>query len=147
MKRALLVLAVLLVSLATSVTVVQQDEVAGVRRWGAALAEPWGPGLRWGCAGGLARVEVADGMLRAVQEQADRQGLGVSVRAIRLGRVTPPVAVAPAFADAARARSDRRQAVTGAQEYRDRALADAQGQVRETADRASGRFDRDVQVA
>ncbi|MDR3636709.1 MAG: SPFH domain-containing protein, partial [Isosphaeraceae bacterium] len=39
----------------------------------------------------VGRAEVADGMLRAVQEQADRQGLGVSVRAVRLGRVAPPV--------------------------------------------------------
>ena len=55
--------------------------------------------------------------------------------------------MAPAFADAARARSDRRQAVTRAEEYRDRARADARGQAREIADRAAGRFDRLVQVA
>ncbi|MDR3637012.1 MAG: hypothetical protein P4L84_24625, partial [Isosphaeraceae bacterium] len=54
---------------------------------------------------------------------------------------------APAFADAARARSDRRQAVTRAEEFRDRALADAKGQSREIADRAAGRFEQDVQAA
>ena len=86
-------------------------------------------------------------MLRAIQERADLQGLGVSIRAVRLGRVAPPVPVAPAFADAARARSDRRQAVTRAEEYRDRAQADARGQAREIADRAAGQFDRLVQVA
>jgi membrane protease subunit HflK len=93
------------------------------------------------------RAEVADRMLRAIRAQADAQGLGVSIRAVRLGRVAPPVPVAPAFADAARARSDRRQVVTQAEEYRDRALADARGQTREIADRASARFDRSVQVA
>ena len=93
------------------------------------------------------RAEVAERMLRAVQERADLQGLGVSIRAVRLGRVAPPVPVAPAFADAARARSDRRQAVTRAEEYRDRAQADARGQAREIADRAAGQFDRLVQGA
>jgi membrane protease subunit HflK len=228
--------------LATGVTVVQQDELAVVRRLGAVLRETWGPGLHWGLPRGFDRVErikpgqtrtltvgardpqaaplasapnpetddfltgdlnlvtaqaivqyrvldpvaflfaarsvdatlaavaesaltralagrsiddvlttgraeVADGMLRTIQDRADLQGLGVSIRAVRLGRVAPPVPVAPAFADAARARSDRRQAVTRAEEYRDRALADARGQAREIADRAAGRFDRLVQGA
>ncbi len=93
------------------------------------------------------RAEVADAVVRAVQERADRQGLGVSIRAVRLGRIAPPVAVAPAFADAARARSDLRQAVTKAEEYAERAEADAVGQAREIADRAAGQFDRSVQVA
>jgi membrane protease subunit HflK len=66
---------------------------------------------------------------------------------VRLGRVAPPVPVAPAFADAARARSDRRQAVTRAEEYRDRAMADARSQAREVADRAAGQFDRVVHGA
>jgi membrane protease subunit HflK len=95
----------------------------------------------------VGRAEAAERVRRAVQQQADRQGLGVSVRAVRLGRVAPPVAVAPAFADAARARSDRRQAVTAAEEFRDRALADAKGRAREIEDRAAGRFEQDVQVA
>src|SRR5262249_62048467 len=56
------------------------------------------------------RAEVADWLRRRVQDLADAQGLGVSVRAVRLGRVAPPAPVAPAFADAARARSDKRQA-------------------------------------
>jgi membrane protease subunit HflK len=93
------------------------------------------------------RAEVAEKMLRTIQERADVQGLGISIRAVRLGRVAPPVPVAPAFADAARARSDRNQAVTRAQEYRDRARADARGQAREIADRAAGQFDRLVQGA
>src|SRR6185312_6336333 len=79
--------------------------------------------------------------------RADGLGLGVSIRAVRLGRVAPPVPVAPAFADAARARSDLRQAVTRAEEYAERARADAEGQAREIADRAAARFDRLVQVA
>jgi membrane protease subunit HflK len=228
--------------LASGITVVQQDELAVVRRFGAVLREPWGPGLHWGLPWGIDRIdrvkpgqtrtltvgardpqaaplasspnpetddfltgdlnlvtaqaiiqyrvldpvpflfaarsvdatlavvsesaltralagrsiddvlttgraEVADRMLRAVQERVDLQGLGVSIRAVRLGRVAPPVPVAPAFADAARARSDRRQAVTRAEEYRDRAQADARGQAREIADRAAGQFDRLVQGA
>jgi membrane protease subunit HflK len=241
LAAALLVLGPL-AYLATGVTVVQQDEIGVVRRFGAVLREPWGPGLHWGLPWGLdlvdrikpgqtrtltvgardpqsaplaqapnpesddfltgdlnvvtaqaivqyrvldpvaflfaarsvdatlaavaesaltralagqsiddvlttGRAEVADRMLRAVQERADLQGLGVSIRAVRLGRVAPPVPVAPAFADAARARSDRRQAVTRAEEYRDRALADARSQAREIADRAAGQFDRLVQGA
>lgn len=244
MKRlgmAALILGVL-AYLATGVTVVQQDELGVVRRFGAVLREPWEPGLHWGLPRGLDRVdrvkpgqtrtltvgardpqaaplagapnpetddfltgdlnvvtaqaivqyrlldpsaflfaarsvdatlaaiaesaltralagrsiddvlttgraEVAERMLRNVQDRADLQGLGVSIRAVRLGRVAPPVPVAPAFADAARARSDRRQAVTRAEEYRDRAQADARGQAREIADRAAGQFDRLVQGA
>ena len=67
--------------------------------------------------------------------------------AIRLGRVVPPTAVAPAFADAARARSDRRQAITRAEEYRDRSQSEARGQAREIADTAAGRVDRLVEPA
>jgi membrane protease subunit HflK len=93
------------------------------------------------------RAEVADRMLRSIQGQADSEGLGVSIRAVRLGRVAPPMPVAPAFADAARARSDLRQAVTRAEEYAERARADAEGQAREIADRAAARFDRLVQGA
>jgi membrane protease subunit HflK len=228
--------------LATGQAVVQQDEVGIVRRFGAVLAEPWGPGLHWGLPWGLdvldrvktgqtrtltvgapperaaplarapdpeaddfltgdlnlvtaqatlqfrvsdpaaylfaapsadvaltlatetalaraladrsiddvlttGRAEVAEAMLRTIQAQADRDGLGISVRAVRLGRVAPPTPVAPAFADAARARSDRRQLVTAAEEYRDRAQADARSQAREIADRAAARSDRLVQIA
>src|SRR5262249_46845352 len=44
------------------------------------------------------RAEVAEKMLRTIQDRADLQGLGISIRAVRLGRVAPPVPVAPAFA-------------------------------------------------
>jgi modulator of FtsH protease HflK len=93
------------------------------------------------------RAEVADALARSVQVRADAEGLGVSVVAVRLGRLTPPAAVAPAFADAARARSDRRQAITRAREYRDRAQSEARGQAREIADAAEGRVARIVQPA
>jgi modulator of FtsH protease HflK len=93
------------------------------------------------------RAEVADGLARSIQSQADEARLGISVVAVRLGRVAPPSAVAPAFADAARARSDRRQAVTRAEEYRDRARSEARGQAREIADASAGRVDRLVQPA
>ncbi len=93
------------------------------------------------------RAEVAEAMQGAIQGEADRAGLGVSIRAVRLGRVAPPVAVAPAFADADRARSDRRQAVTRAEEHRERAEADARGRSREIADRAAARVDRASRVA
>jgi membrane protease subunit HflK len=93
------------------------------------------------------RAEVAERLRRELQGLADGQGLGVSVRAVRLGRVAPPAPVAPAFADAARARSDRRQAVTKAEEYRDKALADARGKAREALDRAEGRRETAVQAA
>ncbi|MGC8643133.1 MAG: FtsH protease activity modulator HflK, partial [Isosphaeraceae bacterium] len=70
-----------------------------------------------------------------------------SIRAVRLGQVAPPVPVAPAFADAARAKSDKRQAITLAEEYRDRARADARGRVQEIADRASADHDTLAQEA
>jgi len=93
------------------------------------------------------RSEVAERLTRLIQSLADAEGLGVSIVAIRLGRVVPPAAVAPAFADAARARSDRRQAITRAEEYRDRSRSEARGRSREIADAAAGRFDRLVQPA
>lgn len=93
------------------------------------------------------RAEIAERLRVDLQGLADARGLGVSVRAVRLGRVAPPAPVAPAFADAARARSDKRQVVTKAEEYHDRLVADTKGQVRETADRASGRHDTLVQAA
>lgn len=234
--------AVLIAYLATGLVVIPQDESGVVRRFGAVMAEPWGPGLHWGMPWGIDRVdrvktgqtrtlnvgargsqaaplsrspdpagddfltadlnlatveaivqyrvadpvrflfaarsvedglaaaaesalvhelagrgiddlltsgraEVADRVGRALQAIADEQGLGVSVRAVRLGRVAPPDAVAPAFADADRARSDRRRAVVGAEEYRDRARADAQGQCVEIADRAAADVDRRIQAA
>ncbi|MFO0959433.1 MAG: FtsH protease activity modulator HflK [Isosphaeraceae bacterium] len=93
------------------------------------------------------RNEVADQIVRLVQSRADRDGLGVSIRAARLSRVSPPSPVAPAFADADRARSDRRQKITQADEYRDRAMADARGLQREIADKAAADRDRLVRVA
>jgi membrane protease subunit HflK len=93
------------------------------------------------------RADVADGLTRVIQKMADDLGLGVSIVAIRLGRVAPPTAVAPAFADAARARSDRRQAITRAEEYRDRAQAEARAQAREIGDSAAGRVDLLVEPA
>ena len=93
------------------------------------------------------RAEVSEAMLGLIQSTSDRQGLGVSIRAVRLGRVAPPVPVADAFADAARARSDRRQLVSDAQAYRDRTLADARGRSREVADLAAAAFERSVQRA
>jgi len=93
------------------------------------------------------RAEVAAGLVRSIQALSDKQGLGVSIVAVRLGRLAPPAAVAPAFADAARARSNRRQAVTRALEYRDRTESLARGQAREIADAALGRYDRTVQPA
>ena len=45
------------------------------------------------------------------------------------------------------ARSDRRQAVTRAEEYRERAEADARGRSREIADRSAARVDRVTRVA
>jgi len=93
------------------------------------------------------RAQVAAGLARSIQKLADQQDLGVSIVAVRLGRLAPPAAVAPAFADAARARSDRRQAVTRALEYRDRIQSLARGEAREIADAALGRYDRIVQPA
>ena len=58
------------------------------------------------------RSEIAKQLEHSIQSISDEQGLGISVVAVRLGRVAPPVAVASAFADADRARSDRRRAVT-----------------------------------
>jgi membrane protease subunit HflK len=94
-----------------------------------------------------ARAEVAEQIRREVQTVADARHLGISVRAVRLAQVAPPGPVAPAFADVTRARSDRRQAITRAEEYRDRARSDARGLVRETLDAASARHDRLVLMA
>jgi len=93
------------------------------------------------------RGEVAKWLERSIQSLSDEQGLGISVVAVRLGRVAPPTAVAPACADADRARSDRRQAITRAEEYRDRSRSEARGQAREIADTAAGQFERLVQPA
>lgn len=93
------------------------------------------------------RAEVAARLGGSIQTLADEHGLGVSIVAVRLGRLAPPAPVAPAFADADRARSDRRQAITRALEYRDRSQSLAQGQAREIADAAAGRHDRIVQPA
>src|ERR1700730_7675826 len=43
--------------LATGITVVQQDEVGVVRRFGAVAKEPWTPGLHWGLPWGLGRID------------------------------------------------------------------------------------------
>jgi membrane protease subunit HflK len=89
----------------------------------------------------VGRAEAAKRVGRYVQATADLQELGVSIRAVSLGQLAPPVPVAPAFADASRARSDKRQAITSAEEYRDRAQADTRGRVQEIADRATAVHD------
>jgi membrane protease subunit HflK len=93
------------------------------------------------------RAEVAEEISREVQTNAESQKLGIAIRAVRLGRVTPPTPVAPAFIDADRARSDKRQAVTRAEEYRDGSRADSRGRARETRDRAAAVFEERVQIA
>jgi membrane protease subunit HflK len=121
-----------------------QQSLSAISEWaltGALSARGIDPLLTTG------RSEVADWLARAIQALADREGLGVSIVAIRLGRVAPPAAVAPAFADADRARSDLRQAVTRAQEYRDRSQSEARGRAREIADAAAGRVDQLVEPA
>lgn len=95
----------------------------------------------------VGRAEAAERVARYVQTSADLEGLGVSIRAVRLGQLAPPVPVAPAFADAARARSDKRQAITSAEEYRDRLQADTRGRVQEIADRAGADHDTLTQAA
>ena len=45
----------LLAYLATGVSVVQQDELGVVRRFGAVLREPWEPGLHWASPGASTR--------------------------------------------------------------------------------------------
>ena len=95
----------------------------------------------------VGRAEAADQVARDVQDTADREGLGVSVRAVRLGQVAPPVPVAPAFADAAAPGATSGRPITLAEEYRDRAEADARGRVQEIADRATALNDRLAQEA
>ncbi len=95
----------------------------------------------------VGRAEAAEQVGRYVQATADLQELGVSIRAVSLGQLAPPVPVAPAFADASRARSDKRQAITSAEEYRDRAQADTRGRVQEIADRATAVHDTFAQEA
>ncbi len=121
-----------------------ESSLAGLSRWALlrALAERGIDELLT-----TGRAEVAAGLARSIQSLADEQDLGVSILAVRLGRLAPPAAVAPAFADAARARSDRRQAVTRALEYRDRSESLARGEAREIADAALGRSERIVQPA
>jgi membrane protease subunit HflK len=93
------------------------------------------------------RAALALELAGAIERLADEEQLGVSILALRLGRLAPPDAVAPAFADAARARSDRRQAVIRAQEHRERTLALARAHARELADAAAGGYQRIVEPA
>jgi modulator of FtsH protease HflK len=93
------------------------------------------------------RAILADAVARSIQSLADQEKLGISIVAVRLGRLVPPMAVAPAFADATRARSDRRQMITRAEEFRDRSRSETAGRAREITDAAAGRFDRLVEPA
>ncbi len=93
------------------------------------------------------RAAIAEALVQEVQAGADSRDLGVSIRAVRLGKLAPPIPVAPAFADAARARGDKGRKITAAQEHRDRALAEARGQSREIGDKAAAERDRLVLVA
>jgi membrane protease subunit HflK len=90
----------------------------------------------------VGRAQIADEVRPMLQAEADAENLGVTIYSVRLGRVAPPVPVAPAFADADRARSDRRQLVTAAEEYRDRTRSEARGQAREVLDRARAQHDQ-----
>ncbi len=95
----------------------------------------------------VGRAEIADRVRSMVQVEADAEKLGVSILAVRLGRVAPPVPVAPAFADAARARSDKRQLITSAEEYRDRTRSEAKGQAQEIVDQAQAQHDQTLAQA
>lgn len=93
------------------------------------------------------RSEFAERVRQGTQDRADAWGLGVSIRAVRLGRVAPPAAVAAAFSDADRARSERQQFVNRAEEYRGQAQAEAQAMARERLDRAESEHVRTVEKA
>src|SRR4051812_5977521 len=83
----LIVIVAALGYLATGLTVVQQDEVAIVRRFGAPLAEPWAPGLHWGLPVGLDRVDrVKTGQARTLTVGAQ------DLQAAPLARTPNPVA-------------------------------------------------------
>ncbi len=69
MKRWLALAAALgiVAYLATGVTVIQQDEVGIVRRFGAVLRDPWEPGLHWGLPRGFDQLSrVKSGQTRSL---------------------------------------------------------------------------------
>jgi membrane protease subunit HflK len=86
-------------------------------------------------------------LARTVQQQADRQKLGIVIEDVILDEVSPPVPVKADFLDVANARADREQSIQSALSDAEQERHSARALARQIRDDASGQAQRTVQSA
>lgn len=111
----------------------------------AAIARFAGTGVDQALGAGWQEIQVD--LREQVQAAADRCRLGVRVASVRIQRVEPPPAVAPAFKDVASAREDKQKLAEEADGERNRRLPAARADAARMRSEAEGRAGEAVQVA
>jgi membrane protease subunit HflK len=95
----------------------------------------------------LGKRELGIAMRDRLQDTLDTYQLGVTVRSVDIGRVTPPPEVAEAFDNVISALRERDRQTNLARGYADRTLAQAQAEAQRIRDQARGARDSRVREA
>ena len=74
------------------------------------------------------KLEAQTQLRQAIQDAADRYALGISVSAVNIQSISPPIKVADAFRDVAGAREDRDRIMKEAESYANAAVPAAEGE-------------------
>jgi membrane protease subunit HflK len=93
------------------------------------------------------RLEVQERLRNATQDAADRSGLGLSINAVSIQTVAPPLTVAAAFRDVASAREDRDRLVKEAESYANSTVPQAEGEAARMKEEAIGYRDDRIRRA
>ena len=93
------------------------------------------------------RAEIAREMEGELSQAAARYGLGISILGVSLTEARPPVEVAPDFASAQAAQSERDGRIREAQTYEATALTGARASALATKEKAKSRADRSLALA
>jgi membrane protease subunit HflK len=92
-------------------------------------------------------AELRQELTRKLQQQIDRQGLGLLVEEVTLDEITPPVQVKADFLDVANARADREQIIQAALSAAEQRRQSAEAEAREIRDASQSEAQQILQAA
>src|SRR5579871_2858291 len=93
------------------------------------------------------KLETQAQVQRAIQQAADRANLGISISAVNIQAITPPVPVADAFRDVSSAREDRDRIIKEAESYANATLPAAEGEAAKMHEESLGYHDQKIRQA
>ncbi len=86
----------------------------------------------------IGKLEAQDAVRLRTQQASDAYGLGLTITAVNIAGVNPPLAVADAFREVASARADRDRLIQEARSYANATLPAAQGEAARLREEAIG---------